>query len=82
MVVVRCSDDQQWHPCRNWKGGSFAQAKNVKVNGYCEDRNEVFKYLGYFWHGFRCMPIRNKPIGRTEVTLLSRYKGTQTKLQK
>ena len=41
---------------------------NVKVDGFCEEANEVFEYLGCFWHGCLCMPNRHKRIGKTEET--------------
>jgi len=55
---------------------------NVKVDGYCLETNEVFKYLGCFWHGCpACMPYRDRPIGNTTETLQSMYEGTMTRLQ-
>ena len=42
---------------------------NVKVDGYCQEMNEVFEYLGCFWHGCICMPNRHKPIGNTDRTI-------------
>jgi len=56
--------------------------KNVKVDGNCEERKEVFEYLGCFWHGCQCMPNRHKPIDNTEGILLNRYEETQDRLQK
>jgi hypothetical protein len=55
---------------------------NVKGDGYCEETNEVFEYLGCFWHGCPCMPNRHKPIGKNEETLLSRYEETEARLKK
>jgi hypothetical protein len=31
---------------------------NVKVDGYCQETNEFFEYLGCFWHGCHCIPNR------------------------
>ena len=56
--------------------------QNVKVEGYCAEKKEVFEYLGCFWHGCQCMPNRHKPIGKTDETLLNRYEETQARLQK
>ena len=53
----------------------------MKFDGYCAETREVFVYLGCFCHGFQCMPNRDKPIGNTDETLLSRYEETQAKLQ-
>ena len=51
----------------------LAGLPNVKVDGYCRETNEVFEYLGCFWHGCLRMPNRHKPIGNTEETLENRY---------
>ena len=48
---------------------------NVKFDGYCEETNEVFEYLGWFWHGCLCMPNRHIPIGKTEETLVKLRRG-------
>jgi len=34
----------------------LAGVPNVKVDGYCQERNEEFEYLGCFWKGCLCMP--------------------------
>jgi len=47
----------------------LAGVPNVKVDEYCEETNEVFAYLGCFWHGCLCMPNRHKPISKTKETL-------------
>ena len=44
----------------------LAGLPNLKVDGYCEETNEVFEYLGCFWHGCPCMPNRQNPIGKTD----------------
>ena len=43
--------------------------------------NEFFEFLGCF-HGCPCIPNRNRPIGKTEETLLKRYKKTMARWQK
>jgi len=60
----------------------LAGVPNVKVDGYCEETNEVFEYLGCFWHGCLCMPNRHKSIGKTEESLENRYEETKARLQK
>ena len=55
---------------------------NVKVDGYCKETNEVFEYLGCFWHGCTCMPNRHKPIGNTDEILLILYEETEARLMK
>jgi hypothetical protein len=59
----------------------LAGVPNVKVGGYCKDTNEVFEYLGCFWHGCLCMPNRHSPIGNTNKTLQNRYEETRARLQ-
>ena len=59
----------------------LSKIPNVKVDGYCAEKNEVFEYLECSWHGCR-MPYRHKPIGNTEETLLNRYEETQARLKK
>ena len=55
---------------------------NVKVNGYSPKTQEVFEYLGCYWHRSSCMSNRHKPIGHIEETLLSRYEETTARLKK
>ena len=56
---------------------------NVKVDGYCRETNELFEYLGCFWHGCpSCTPNRHTPIGKTTGTLQGRYEETMERLQK
>jgi G:T-mismatch repair DNA endonuclease (very short patch repair protein) len=55
---------------------------NVKVDGYCQYTNEVFEYLGFFWHGCLCMANRHSPIGNTNETLQNRYEETMARLEK
>ena len=55
---------------------------NVKVDRYVAETNDVFEYLGCFWHGCLCIPNRHKPIGNTEETLQNRYEETKSRLQK
>ena len=59
----------------------LAGEPNVKVDGSCAETNEVFEYLGSFWHGV-CKPNRHKPIGSTDETLQNRYEETTARLQK
>jgi G:T-mismatch repair DNA endonuclease (very short patch repair protein) len=66
----------------NGKKVHLAGVSNVKVDGYCEDTNEVFEYLGCFWHGCLCMPNRHSPIGSTNETLQNRYEDTMSQLQR
>jgi len=54
----------------------------VKVDGYCEETNEVFVYSGCFWHGCLSVPNRHKPFRKTEVNLENRYEETEARLQK
>jgi len=35
----------------NGRGVPLAGVPNVKFDGYCEQTNEVFEYLGRLWHG-------------------------------
>jgi hypothetical protein len=61
----------------------FNEVSKLKEDGYCRETNEVFEYLGCFWHGCpSCMPNRDKPIGKTKETLANRYKETMARLQK
>jgi G:T-mismatch repair DNA endonuclease (very short patch repair protein) len=60
----------------------LARVPNVKVDGYYKDTNEVFEYLGCFWHGCHSMLNRHTPIGSTNETLQNRYEKTMARLQK
>jgi hypothetical protein len=66
----------------NGREVDLAGVPNVKVDGYCEDKNEVFEYLGCFWHGCLCMTNRQSPIGCTNETLQNRYEETMSRLQR
>ena len=56
---------------------------HVKVDEYCWETNEIFEYLGCFWHCCpSCMPNRHKPIGKTIEILQGRYEETMARLQK
>jgi len=57
----------------------LAGVPNVKVDGDCEETNEVFEYPGCFWHGCICIP---KPIGKTEEILENTYEETKARFQK
>jgi hypothetical protein len=43
------------------------ELQNLKGDGCCD---EVFEFLGVSWHGYPCIPKRNKPIGKTNETFL------------
>jgi G:T-mismatch repair DNA endonuclease (very short patch repair protein) len=60
----------------------LAGLPNLKVDGYSPSTNEVFEYLGCFWHGCRCLPYRHKSLGDNGDTLLGRYEETMARLQK
>jgi len=60
----------------------LAGVSNLKIDGYCRETNEVFDYLGCFWHGCLCMPNRYKPTDNSEETLENRYEETMARLQK
>ena len=60
----------------------LSRVLNVKVDGYCEETNQVFEYLGCFGHGCTCMLNRHKHIGNTDETLLSRYEETKARQKK
>ena len=55
---------------------------NVKFVGHYPKTQEVFEYLGCYWHGCSCTPNRHKPIGSTKQTLLSKYEETTARLNK
>jgi hypothetical protein len=42
----------------------LAGVPNVKVVGYCAETNEVFEYIGCFWHGCFARPIDTNPLAR------------------
>jgi hypothetical protein len=59
------------------------QVPHVKVDGYYRETNEVFEYVGCFWHGCpSCMRNRDKPIGKTTETLQGRYEESMARLQR
>jgi hypothetical protein len=43
----------------NWMEVHLSGVPNVKFDGYCKEANEVFEYLGCFWHGCTCMLNRH-----------------------
>jgi len=46
----------------NGKEIHFTGVSNVKVDGYCQDTNEVFEYLGCFGLGVFACPIEINPL--------------------
>jgi G:T-mismatch repair DNA endonuclease (very short patch repair protein) len=81
MVSVIGRDKNIIH-AGNGREVHLAGVPNVKVDGYCKDTNEVFEYLGCFWHGCFCMPNRHTSIGSTNETLQNRYEETMARLQR
>jgi hypothetical protein len=79
LVYIGRTRDNVIH-AGNGREVHLARVPDVKVDGYCEETNEVFEYLGCY-HGCLCLQNRHKPIGSTEETLLSRYE-TMARLQK
>jgi len=69
-------------PNGNGREVHLAEVPSMKVNGYCQETNEIFEYLGCFWHGCPVMTNRHKPIGNTTGTLLSRQEETKARMQK
>ena len=67
------------HAC-NGREVYLAGVRNVKVDGYCEDTNEVFEYLFCFWNGSLCMTNRHKIIRKSDETLQNRYEETIARL--
>jgi len=68
MVGVHWSTRNNVTHAVNGREVHWPGVPNVKVDGYCKETKEVFKYLGCLWHGCQCMPNRHKPTGNTEVT--------------
>ena len=65
-------NQEQYCSCRQWAGVHMDRV-HLKVDGYCQETNEVFQYLRCFWHGCpSCMHNRHTPIGKTTETLQGR----------
>jgi len=64
----------------NGREVNLAGVPTVKFDEYCAETNEVFEYLGCFWHGSLCMPNRHMPNGKTEKTLHYRYEQIKARL--
>jgi len=75
------SDTKQFY-AGNGRQVHLAWLPNVEVDGYCQDTNEDFEYLGCFWHGCLCVRNRHKPTANTDETLQNRYEETMARLQK
>ena len=43
----------------------LAGLPNLNVDVYSASRNEVFEYLGCFWHGCHAFPIATSPLVTT-----------------
>ena len=82
MAGVHWSKKGRCNSSGNGREVHLPRVPNVKVDGYSPKTQEVFEYLGCYWHGCPCMPNRHKPIGNTEETLLSRYEEKTAKLRK
>ena len=81
MAGVCRSDEEQCYHAGNRREVHFHGVTNVKLESTVQ-RTMKSEYLVCFWCGYRCVPNRNKPIGNTEGTLLSRYEETQARLEK
>jgi len=51
----------------------------VKVDGYCTETNEIFEYLGFFWHGFFACQIYTNTSRRLRKPCSS-YEETKTEV--
>jgi len=50
------------------------------VDGYCAETKTVYEFLGCFWHGCKCKPMRDHKI-LDEDTLAERYEETMSTIE-
>jgi hypothetical protein len=55
----------------------LSRVPNAKLEGYCAETNEIFEYLGCFWHG--CLPVC--PIGTRPLATLLKHCRASIKKQ-
>jgi len=66
----------------NWREIHLAKVLIFQFDGYCQQTNKVYEYLGCFGHGCPCKPNQNKPIDNNDETLLTQYEENLATLQK
>ena len=82
MAGLYLSNKGRCNSYRKWKGGTYDRGAQCKVDGYSPKPQEVFEYLGCYWHGCPCISNRHNSIGKTGETLLSRYEETTARINK
>ena len=65
---------------RNVREYKLPELPHYIVDGYCAETRTVFEFMGFFWHGCKCLPFRDlKTLG--EDTLAERYESTMTRIE-
>ena len=65
---------------RNGREYRLPEPPHFSVDGYCAETRTVFEFMGFFWHGCKCLPFRDlKTLG--EDTLAERYERTMTRIE-
>jgi hypothetical protein len=75
MVGVPWSDEKECYSCRNGREVHLEGLPNLKVDGYCAETNEVFEFLGCFWHGCPSMPNRHKAHWQNRLNFAESVSG-------
>jgi len=44
---------------RNGREFRLPELPRYSVDGYCAETRTVYEFLGYFWHGCKCQPMRD-----------------------
>ena len=57
---------------RNGREFRLRELPRYSVDGYCAETKTVYEFLGCFWHGCKCKPLRDHKT-LDEDTLAERY---------
>ena len=65
---------------RNGQEFRLPELPCYSVDGYCAESRTDYEFLGYFWHGRKCLPIRDHNT-LDEDTLAERYEKTMARIE-
>ena len=65
---------------RNGREFRLLELPRYSVDGYCAETRTVYEFLGCFWHGCKCQPMRDHKT-LDEDTLAERYEKTMARIE-
>ena len=65
---------------RNGREFRLPELPRYRVDGYFAETQTVYEFLGCFWHGCKCQPMRDQKT-LDEDTLAERYEKTMARIE-